>query len=268
MFRKPMLFCLFALLLTVLAACAPAAKTPDAMMEKPQGDQMMAEPTNTLMAKSDDTMMQPTEVMMEHATITPTTGSMDTMMEPTDAMMQPTDGRMHTTPTLGTDAMGTSIPSTGMDTVMPAKWFDVSFINPADGKMFKINDFKGKVVLVETFAQWCTTCLAQQKEVVKLHEMLGMNSDLVTISLDVDPNENADGLKAYLAKYGQDWNFAIAPVEVSREISQLYGDQFLNPPSAPMLVIDRKGEAHPLPFGIKSADSLQKALEPFLKEGM
>jgi hypothetical protein len=32
-----------------------------------------------------------------------------------------------------------------------------------------------------------------------------------------------------------------------------------------MLIIDRDGEAHPLPFGIKSAADLQAALEPFLQ---
>ncbi|MCK7526838.1 MAG: hypothetical protein MZV64_59190 [Ignavibacteriales bacterium] len=37
------------------------------------------------------------------------------------------------------------------------------------------------------------------------------------------------------------------PADVSREIASLYGDQFLNPPSTPMLIIDRKGVAHPLP---------------------
>jgi hypothetical protein len=35
-----------------------------------------------------------------------------------------------------------------------------------------------------------------------------------------------------------------------------------------MLVIDRKGEVHPMPFGIKSAEDLQKFIDPFLAEGM
>ena len=33
---------------------------------------------------------------------------------------------------------------------------------------------KGKVVLVETMAQWCSTCKKQQGEVKALHEKLGM----------------------------------------------------------------------------------------------
>jgi hypothetical protein len=55
---------------------------------------------------------------------------------------------------------------------------------------------------------------------------------------------------------------------VAREIANLYGEQFLNPPSTPMLVIDRHGEAHLLPFGIKSAAELEEALKPFLDESM
>jgi hypothetical protein len=35
-----------------------------------------------------------------------------------------------------------------------------------------------------------------------------------------------------------------------------------------MFIIDRHGMVHPLPFGVKSAADLQKALEPFLNEAM
>ena len=89
-----------------------------------------------------------------------------------------------------------------------------------------------------------------------------------SIGLDIDPNEDAVTLKNYIERNGFTWLYAVSPIEVSREISQLYGDQFLNPPSTPMLIIDRAGEVHLLPFGIKSASELQSALEPFLQEDM
>ncbi len=123
-------------------------------------------------------------------------------------------------------------------------------------------------MLVETMAIWCTTCLQQQKEEAKLHQMLGEQPDFVNVVLDIDPNEHASDLKAYTAKNGFNWMYAISPAEVSREIGNLYGDQFLNPPSAPMVLIDRHGQAHPLPFGVKSADDLQKVVKQYLNEGM
>jgi hypothetical protein len=33
-----------------------------------------------------------------------------------------------------------------------------------------------------------------------------------------------------------------------------------------MLIIDRQGKVHPLPFGVKSAADLQAALQPFLDQ--
>jgi len=146
-------------------------------------------------------------------------------------------------------------------------WFSAALTDVQSGQTFSIDDYRGKVVLLETLAIWCTNCKKQQTQVKALHEALGADPDLVSIGLDIDPNENAGDLKAYTAANGFDWIYAVAPVEVSREISSLYGDQFLNPPSTPMLVVDRNGQVHLLPFGIKSAQELQEFLEPFLNEG-
>jgi thiol-disulfide isomerase/thioredoxin len=83
---------------------------------------------------------------------------------------------------------------------MPA-WFDASLINVRTGEDFTINDFKGKEVMVETLAMWCPNCKKQQSHVKALHGILGMNKDLISIGLDIDPNENAD-LKNYTDSNG------------------------------------------------------------------
>jgi cytochrome oxidase Cu insertion factor (SCO1/SenC/PrrC family) len=147
--------------------------------------------------------------------------------------------------------------------MLPA-WYGVELTDVNTGVAFKVADFQDKVVLVETMAVWCSTCLRQQQQVQALHELLGEREDVVSLALDIDPNETPDVLKSHADRHGFDWIYAVAPVEVAREIGQLYGDQFLNPPSAPVLIIDRQGEVHPLPFGVKSAQSLQEALSPYL----
>jgi thiol-disulfide isomerase/thioredoxin len=129
-------------------------------------------------------------------------------------------------------------------------------------------DFKGKVVLVETLAMWCSNCMKQQRQVIELHKLLGEREDFVSVGLDIDVNESLADLKTYVENNGFDWKYAVATPEIAREIGELYGQQFLNPPSTPMLILDRKGEVHPLPFGIKSAEDLMKALEPFLSADM
>jgi len=115
---------------------------------------------------------------------------------------------------------------------------------------------------------WCSNCLKQQGQVQGLHELIGENEDFVSLGVDIDPNENAAALSSYINKNGFGWLYTVAPTEVAREIGQLYGDQYLNPPSTPMLIIDRDGQVHLLPFGIKSAESLLEALQPFLDTGM
>jgi thiol-disulfide isomerase/thioredoxin len=150
---------------------------------------------------------------------------------------------------------------------LPA-WFDAELTDVNTEEVLAVADLQDKVVLVETMAIWCSSCLRQQKEVKALHELLGMRDDLVTLVLDIDPNEDADNLRTFAEKHGFSWFYAVVPREVAREIGQLYGDQFLNPPSTSMLIIDQHGEVHLLPFGRKTVQDLQEVLEPFLAAGM
>lgn len=142
-------------------------------------------------------------------------------------------------------------------------WFKIPLKDVGGEETFTINDLKGKVVLVETLAMWCSNCLKQQNQVRILHDLVGERDDFVSLGIDIDPNENSEALLVYITKNDFNWMYTVAPVEVAREIGQLYGDQFLNPPSTPMLIIDKDGAVHPLPFGIKSAEELQAALRPF-----
>ncbi|MBN1449406.1 MAG: TlpA family protein disulfide reductase [Anaerolineales bacterium] len=216
------------LLLAVLLTACGSTATSDAMMEKPE-DAMMEE-------KPEETMAEPThDTMMDDAMATP------------EAMMDDKgEGEMREAPA----------------------WFDTALTDARTGQTFSINDFKGKVVLVETMAIWCSNCLKQQGQVKALHEKLGARDDFVSIGLDIDPNENIEALKSYVEDKGFDWLYAVPSADVSREIASLYGDQFLNPPSTPIVVIDRHGNAHSLPFGIKSADDLMQAIQPFLDESI
>ena len=155
-----------------------------------------------------------------------------------------------------------------LSSVETPAWFDAALVDVRTGQQFTINGFRGKVVLVETLAMWCSSCLQQQVQVKTLKDSLSDRDDFVSVGLDIDVNENADDLKAYTDNNGFDWLYAIAPVEVAREISNLYGAQFLNPPSTPILVVDKSGQVHLMPFGIKSADTLNDFIMPLLSEDM
>jgi cytochrome oxidase Cu insertion factor (SCO1/SenC/PrrC family) len=150
-----------------------------------------------------------------------------------------------------------------------AEWMGLSLSNVVTGQQFRLSDYHGKVVLIEPMAVWCTKCRALQQEIRSVHQQLGAQAaDLVTISIDVDPNEDEQYLKAYVEQVGHDWAFAIAPADLSRDLADVYGNQILNPPSTLLLIVDRAGAAQLLPFGPKSAADLLNALQPLLNAGV
>jgi len=145
-------------------------------------------------------------------------------------------------------------------------WFTYEMTDVLTGQSFTIGDYSGKVVLLATMAQWCPNCIVQQGQIRKAYEQLGRPADLILISLDVDVNEDEASLKKYAEEWGFDWRFAVSPLLVSRALGNLYTAQYLNPPLDPMMIIDRQGNVHHLPYGLKESDALLKALEPFLPE--
>ncbi len=279
------------ILIFVLSACSGAVATTPVMQENsPAATEMMADTgkSDAMMNETatPDAMMAgtatsegmmgemttPDTMMAETATPEAMMGEMTTpeaMMEETatpDAMMNDShDGTMMAETATPDGMMSDATPGAMMES--PA-FFDATLTDAASMQPFTIHDYQGKVVLVETMAMWCPNCLQQQKQVEALHTLLGERDDFVSVSLDIDPNEEAGPLKSYVEKNGFDWTYAIAPAAVSREIGQLYGQQFLNPTSTPMFIIDRHGQVHTLPFGIKNAEALKNALDPFLNAGM
>jgi thiol-disulfide isomerase/thioredoxin len=109
-----------------------------------------------------------------------------------------------------------------------------------------------KPVLVETMAIWCTTCRAQQREVVAAHE----HADFHSVGVDVDPNERAEDLAEYAERERFDWRFAMADSELVRLLTERYGFAVTNPPSTPTFVATSEG-IRALEFGrVRSADEL------------
>jgi thiol-disulfide isomerase/thioredoxin len=236
---------------------AMAKEDTDSMAgdEMVEGEEIMKEDLDATMAGEPDSMAKEDDAAMS--------GESDAMTD--DDSMESMDAETSEAEAMPSEA-GTSMDDEPMMD-LPA-WFSAELTDVNSGETLTVAGLKGKVALVETMAIWCSNCLRQQQEVKALHEALGMEDGLVTLVLDIDPNENAEHLRDYAARNGFDWTYAVAPREVAREIGQLYGDQFLNPPSTPMLIVDRDGKVHPLPFGRKSAQDLQEALAPFLSEGM
>jgi thiol-disulfide isomerase/thioredoxin len=146
----------------------------------------------------------------------------------------------------------------------PPAWLSVKFTDAATGEKFTINDFKGKVVVVDLMAAWCPNCLAEQKQLKALRDMVSPN-DLIVVTLGIDLNEDATVLKKYTQDNGFDWRYAVAPLEAMRDIGNLYGARFMDPTLSPTLIVDRHGEIYKMNFGYKKAEDIKKAITPLLQ---
>ncbi len=133
-------------------------------------------------------------------------------------------------------------------------WMDVQLTDVATGQKFKINDFAGKPILLESFAVWCPTCLRQQKEMQKLKESEG--DSIIHISLDTDPNEDEAEVKEHIERNGLNWYFAVSPVELTQALIDEFGLNFVSAPRAPVVLICEEQSTKFLRSGVKSAEEL------------
>ena len=143
-------------------------------------------------------------------------------------------------------------------TTAPA-WMEIELTDVATGETFKISDFKGKPILLESFAVWCPTCLAQQKEIKKVKQIEGEN--IIHISIDTDPNEDKDKVREHIERNELDWYFAISPVELTQALIDEFGLSFVSAPRAPVVLISEEQSTRFLRSGVKSAEELISEVE-------
>jgi len=142
-------------------------------------------------------------------------------------------------------------------------WRDIPLRDVISGETFRISDFADQTVLLESFAVWCPTCTKQQEEIRKLHEQVG--GRVISISLDVDPNEDEQLVREHALRNGFDWLYAVAPPELTRALIDSFGTAIVAAPSAPMILIcgeeSEDQEARLLKRGVKKADRLLEEIQ-------
>jgi len=141
---------------------------------------------------------------------------------------------------------------------LPA-WANVELVDAVSGETFRIADFAGQPILIESFAVWCSICLRQQREMQRLSELEG--GSVIHISLDTDPNEDLDKVRAHALRHGFTWLYAVSPIEMTEALIADFGLTVVNAPRAPVLFIDSKGTAELLPNGVKTAEELIELID-------
>lgn len=129
-------------------------------------------------------------------------------------------------------------------------------LKATDGKMIKLSDYKGKIVIIDFWATWCPPCRKGIPDLVELQEKYG--KDLVIIGISLDDKRTIKDVEPFVSKYKINY-----PV--------VYGDEktvglFGNIESIPTsFVIDREGNIVKTHVGLIPKSEYEKDIEGLLE---
>lgn len=72
-------------------------------------------------------------------------------------------------------------------------------LKSVDGTTFKLEDYKGKVIVVNFWATWCGPCIAEMPQLINLREA-NKEKGFEIIGVNSDPEDDFEGIKAFAEK--------------------------------------------------------------------
>ena len=123
--------------------------------------------------------------------------------------------------------------STGIAVGQPAP--DIALPNP-DGKVYKLSDLKGKVVLLDFWASWCGPCRRANPSVVSLYNRYKSKGFVVfNVSLDKDKQKWVDAIE----QDGLKWEYHVSELKFwQSQVVGLYGIEAI----PRQFLIDKQGK--------------------------
>lgn len=137
-------------------------------------------------------------------------------------------------------------------------WYEATLTDVLTDESFRIADFE-RPVLLEPFAVWCSNCLRQQEEMIAFHDAVG--DDVVSISIDIDENEDAQTVREHAQRHGFDWRYVVAPAAVTEALVDQFGSSIANPPAVPMVLVCPDGLVRRLKDGHKETAFLRSQVD-------
>ena len=131
--------------------------------------------------------------------------------------------------TIGPQSSPTTPTSTSLVTTKTPVKVDFTF-RAIDGRVLKVSDFRGKIVLVDFWATWCRPCVAEMEELKKLYERYSDKIVIISISLD----ESRDRIVKFINERGIEW---IVGWDPKGEVARKFGIRAI----PTLLIIDKNG---------------------------
>jgi peroxiredoxin len=123
-----------------------------------------------------------------------------------------------------------------------------------NGKMQKLSDLKGKVVLIDFWASWCGPCRKSNKEMLSLYSKYrDKGFEVYAISLDTEKSD----WKTAIKEDGSTWKHVIESIGPGGAVSNKWKIEFL--PTT--FLLDKDGK-------LVAVDPSKSKIESFLKRNL
>lgn len=130
-----------------------------------------------------------------------------------------------------------------------------------DGKIVKLSDYKGKVVILDFWATWCPPCVKEIPHFNELHKAYG-SKGLVVLGVSVDKGGAADVLK-FKKKSAIDYRVALSN-ETAYNTYQNYLPKDEQGGIPFTFVIDKEGNIREHYVGYRPKEVFEKAIKSLL----
>jgi cytochrome c biogenesis protein CcmG, thiol:disulfide interchange protein DsbE len=129
-------------------------------------------------------------------------------------------------------------------------------VTDIDGRKLNLSDFRGKVVLLDFWATWCTPCRAEIPHFVEMQSKYGPQGfQVIGISMDDD----AKPVREFYQQYKMNYPVAVGDDKLA--------DQFGGVMGLPVnLLIDQEGRIHSKHLGATDVSVFDEEVAALLKE--